>query len=99
MKIALLVLLSLMVFAAPAVEAASTTLSPVADTTLQESFPTNNFGDGTTIQAGGRRYGGRTRAVLRFDLSSSIPSNAIITAATVALTVVETPSGGVNSVF
>ncbi len=81
------------------VEAASITLTPVADTTLQESYPTNNFGDGTTIQAGERRYGGRTRALLRFDLSSNVPPNAIITAATVTLTVVATPSGAVNSIF
>ena len=99
MKIAVLVLLILMIFSAPVLEAASITLPPVADTTLQESFPTNNFGGGTTVDAGGRRYGGRTRALLRFDLASSIPSNAIITAVTVTLTVVATPLGGVNSVF
>ena len=100
MKIGLLGMFILMVFSSAAVEATSITLQPVADTTLQETYPTNNFGGGTSIQAGTRRYGGRTRGLLRFDLSSSVPSNAIITAATVTLTVVETPvGGGVNSVF
>jgi hypothetical protein len=70
-QIALLVLLIVAVFSAPAVEAASITLQPVADTTLQEAFLTNNYGDGTTIQAGEWRYGGRTRALLPFDLQAA----------------------------
>ncbi len=74
------------------------TLSPVADTTLQEAFPDYNFGDGTSFQAGGRRYGGRARGLLRFD-ASNIPAGATINAVTLQLTVIETPSGGVNSVF
>lgn len=99
MRIAVFGLMISTICSEASVEAATITLQPVGDTTLQDSFPTNNFGGGITIQAGGRRYGGRARAFLRFDLSNSIPSNAIITSATVTLTVVITPTGSVNSIF
>jgi hypothetical protein len=74
-------------------------LHPIADTTLQEAFPNNNQGDGTSFQAGGRRQGGRTRGLLEFDIAGNLPASAVISSASLSVTVVGVPSGGVNSVF
>ena len=80
-------------------QAAVITLHPIADSTLQEAFPNNNLGDGVSFQAGGRRQGGRTRGLLRFDIGGSVPAGATITSASLGVTVVAVPSGGFNSVF
>jgi hypothetical protein len=80
-------------------QAAVITLHPVSDSTLQEAFPNNNLGGGTSFQAGGRRQGGRTRGLLRFDISGNVPSGATITSVSLGLTVVGVPSGGLNSIF
>lgn len=79
--------------------AVSVNLNPVADTTLQEAFPNNNLGDGTSFQAGGRRQGGRTRGLLLFDIAGNVPAGATINSVSLTLTVVGVPSGGVNSIF
>ena len=81
------------------VQGDTVTLRPVADTTLQDAFPNNNFGGGTTVQAGGRRQGGRARALLRFDVAAIVPAGSTINSVAVTLTVVKTPTGGANSVF
>jgi hypothetical protein len=78
-----------------AVCADSTNLAAMADTTLQEAFPDNNFGGGTTLTAGGRAQGGRTRALLQFDIAGSIPPNATISSA--ALTIVVTAVNSINA--
>ena len=80
-------------------QANSVSLHPVADTTLQQSYPNNNFGDGTTFTAGGRRYGGITRALIEFDIANNVPSGATINSVTLTLNVVGTPNGGFNSTF
>ena len=80
-------------------QADSITLAAVADTTLQSAFPNSNFGGGTTFTAGDRRRGGMTRALLAFDIVGNLPSGAIINSATLTLTVVEDPAGGVSSIF
>ncbi len=66
------------------------TLQPVADTTLFEASPDNNLGDGTTFMAGLRPKGGRSRGVLRFDLTR-LPANIVINSAALTLTVTTTP--------
>ena len=78
--------------------AASVSLHPVADTTIQQAYPNNNFGDGTTLTVGGRRKGGATRALLEFDLSS-VPAGSTINSVTLSLSVTQTPSGGISSTF
>jgi hypothetical protein len=88
-----------LVIGEPALYADSLMLIPVADTTLQEAFPNNNFGDGTTCTAGTRRRGGRTRMLLRFDIADSIPAGSTIDSVTLTLRVTSTPSGGANSMF
>jgi hypothetical protein len=87
-----------LVVPAPAI-AAVITLRPVADTTLQSAYPTYNYGDGTSFTAGGRRQGGATRALVRFDIAGNLPAGSIIQSASLSLRVVGTPSGGAGSVF
>jgi len=87
------------VLAGPRLQAASVALHPNADTTLQEAFPGNNFGDGTSFQAGGRRQGGRARGLLSFDVAGNVPAGATINSVTLSLNVTATPSGGASSVF
>lgn len=81
------------------VDGATVTIHPTADTTLQEEYPDYNYGDGTTFTAGGRRQGGRTRALLLFDIAGSIPAGSTINSVSLTLTVTGVPSGGINSVF
>src|SRR5947207_9568923 len=84
---------------APAARAASANVAAVADTTLQSMYPANNFGDGISFQAGGRRQGGSARGLLRFDLSGSVPAGSTINSVTLTLSVTATPSGGPSSFF
>src|SRR5258706_13959384 len=71
--------------------AATVSLHPVADTTLQEAFPNNNFGDGTSFTAGNRRQGGRTRGLMQFDIAGNLPPGATINSSTLTLTLVGVP--------
>ena len=66
------------------------TLRPVADATLFEASPNNNLGDDGTFMAGLRPKGGRSRGVLRFDLTG-LPANIVINSAALTLTVTTTP--------
>lgn len=79
--------------------ASTVSLTPVADSTLQQAFPNNNFGDGTSFTAGGRRQGGLTRGLVRFDVAGNLPANAVVTSVSLAVSVVGVPSGGANSTF
>src|SRR4029077_15697408 len=56
-------ILSGIVLASISLEAATTTLAPVADTTLQSAFPGNNIGGESSLWAGGRRQGGAARSL------------------------------------
>ena len=67
--------------------AASTNLNPVADTSLQDAFPNNNFGGGTTFTAGGRNKPGLSRALLQFDIAGKVPAGAVINSAALTLTI------------
>ena len=81
------------------IEAATATLHPTADATLFEASPDNNLGDSGSFMAGLRPKGGRSRALMLFNLPTGVPANATITAATLSLSVVRTPSGQANSSF
>lgn len=88
--------LSLVLVAASA-PGVTTNLLPVADTTIHDAFPDNNFGSGTTFTSGGRNMGGKSRGLLRFDIAAAIPSGATINSASLSLTV--TNANGANSNF
>src|SRR5947208_2287951 len=93
------VLGSILLNNAPAARAASANVAAVADTTLQSAYPSENFGDGTSFQAGGRRKGGAARGLLRFDLSSSVPAGSTVNSVTLTLSITATPAGGPSSFF
>ena len=77
-----------------ALDGAVVTLRPIADTTLIEHDPTNNAGAQVFINSGSiANTPLRNRALLKFDLSS-IPAGAIITNATLTVSVVGEPAGG-----
>ena len=75
-------------------------LRPIADTTLFETYPSNNLGRVQSLAAGTTAHARRSRALLRFDVAGAISSNATVLSAALTLTVVRTPSGGgVDSTF
>jgi len=74
-------------------------LRPIADTSLQQAFPDNNLGGGTTFVAGGRRNGGSSRGLLMFDIAGNLPAGATVTSASLVLTITSTPGGGADSTF
>lgn len=64
-------------------------LLPVADTTLRDSVPGNNYGAAANLPVGVSANGSpRNRALFRFDLSS-IPAGAVINSARLRFTVVQ----------
>jgi hypothetical protein len=76
------------------------TLIPSADTTLFESFPDNNSGANQNLLSGANGGLQSGRALLKFDLSAAIPSNAIIQSASLTVSLVILPTGGgANSTF
>src|SRR5262245_19843273 len=58
--------------------AESVTLHPAADTTLFAPFPDNNVGANLNFASGANASVQPTRALMRFDLATQIPSNAVI---------------------
>ena len=71
--------------------AASVTITPSADTALFERTPTGNLGATASIPAGTTAASTRSRALMKFDLSGRVPSNATINSVRVILTVVKQP--------
>lgn len=76
------------------------TLQPSADTTLHQTTPDSYLGGQLDLAAGSTMKGDKTRALLKFDIKGTLPSNATITAATLTVKVTRQPlSGGANSTF
>lgn len=77
------------------------TLRPLADTSLHEVAPSNNMGGHTHVAAGSTAHAAsRSRGLFHFNLQSSVPSNAVITSATLTLQVTGAPfMGGSDSTF
>lgn len=74
--------------------AAATNLAPVADTMIMAVAPTNNAGALAWFTAGGNHYGVPSRGLLRFDVAGAIPPGSRVTAASLSLSVVQTPGDG-----
>jgi hypothetical protein len=72
-------------------------LRPVADTSLFEFNPDNNLGATDNLPVGTINKGRRCRLLMRFDLTGALPPGAVVTQATLTLTVLS--SGGVDSTF
>jgi hypothetical protein len=79
----------------PALAVLQTNLPSVADTTLSETYPSNNLGGLAQVNSGVTQNGGRNRGLYRFDIAGSIPAGAKILSADLVLEVELVPSGGV----
>ncbi len=66
---------------------------PAADTSLLEVSPSNNLGGYSGMNAGTTQNGPRTRALLRFNLSS-LPTNTVIQSAKLTVQVTQQPIDG-----
>jgi hypothetical protein len=93
---------------APDAKGESVTLPAVADTSVFEANPDNNLGGLTTLASGtsdgefgGTGEGpGKTRALMRFDIASQLPTNATVLSATLTVNVLRVPLvGGLDSIF
>src|SRR5207249_366366 len=77
------------------------TLLPVADTSLFEYAPDNNLGGGSLVAGsiGINRQGKRSRALIQFSMTNLPADAAILTSATLRLSVIKLPGSGVDSMF
>ena len=73
--------------------AATGNFIPAADTSLLEVSPSNNLGGYFGMNSGTTQNGPRTRALLRFDLSS-LPTNTVVQSATLTVHVTQQPIDG-----
>jgi hypothetical protein len=74
----------------------------MADAETHQFSPDNNFGSSGTMVSGeldGSAGDEIRRGVLSFDLAGQVPPGAVINSVTLQVTVVKTPSGGINSTF
>jgi hypothetical protein len=72
--------------------AATVVLVPVADTTLSERYPENNFGAMTFFNSGTTQNSNYNRGLLRFDVAAALPADAKIVSATLTVEVVGEPN-------
>jgi hypothetical protein len=86
--------LGLLVFVATllAGSAATVVLTPVADTTLSERYPENNFGAMTFFNSGTTQNSNYNRGLLRFDVASALPPGAKILNATLTFEIIGEPN-------
>ena len=74
---------------------ATLTLAPAADTYLQEESPTEANGDAAEVSVDGSARGGKTQALMRFDLSQ-IPEGSEVAS---AILTIQTTDGGKGAHF
>ena len=69
-------------------------LMPVADTSLNEYFPSNNLGGLPFFNVGTSERSNYNRGLLRFDLTNAIPPGAKITRASLYIEILRVPQNG-----
>src|SRR5881396_1554770 len=74
--------------------AETTNLLPVADTSLIEPFPTNNFGGANVLLAGTGENLLRHRALMQFDVAGQLPPLSKIKNASLTLELAWLPNNG-----
>ncbi|HET7624346.1 MAG TPA: Ig-like domain-containing protein [Verrucomicrobiae bacterium] len=99
-KLAFVLLFSALGFISAHAE--TVTLTPVADTDIEQFSPDSNFGGNSSAVSGGLGASANheiRRMLLRFDLSGKIPAGAIINSATLSVQVVRVPQSPQASTF
>ncbi len=87
--------LILLFFSTPSF-AVTTSFTAVEDSFISETDPTHNFGSDTALLADGDDgFGGELATIIKWDVSS-IPSNAIVTAASIKLNLFDSSGGPYN---
>jgi hypothetical protein len=96
-----LVLVVTIVLSSWAGRAATVNIVATGDTALFQDSTNNNLGGELSLPAGGSSVTNISRALIRFDLGNSIPTNAIITDVQLSLFVTNVPAktNPVNSTF
>ena len=92
-------LLSLVWIVGKQVEGATATLHPVADTTLFQTYPNNNFGHYYLVAGTTAKQGERSRALIKFLPGTNIAPGAIISSVQVAFQVNRAPHIAQSSTF
>src|SRR5437762_2179927 len=78
----------------PACFGAYTNIVPIADTTLSENYPSNNFGAMKFVNSGTTQNLTKNRALFAFDIAGAIPQGSKIKAAGLTLEVTKLPADG-----
>lgn len=81
-------------FLAPGVRAERAEINAAADTTLVEAAPDSNLGGACIVNAGTTQINTRNRGLFLFDLTGSIPANAVINNVELILAVTGEPTVG-----
>src|SRR5207248_1039745 len=71
-----------------------TNLPPIADTTLSQNYPSNNFGGLGFANSGTTQNLTKNRALFKFDIRSAVPAGSRITSASLVLSVTKVPADG-----
>jgi hypothetical protein len=71
-------------------------LAPIADTTLSQNYPSNNFGGLDFANSGTTQNFTKNRALFRFDITNAIPAYSKIKNAELVLEVTKIPVDGFN---
>jgi Immunoglobulin domain len=80
-------------------EAATVTLRPVADTTVFQTYPNNNFGHYYLVAGTTAKQGERSRALFKFSPGTNIAPGAIISSVQLAFQVNRAPHTAQSSTF
>ena len=72
--------------------AASTSVQPIADTTLSETWSSNNLGGLTFVNSGTTQNSNYNRGLYQFDIAAAIPARSRITGARLVVEVTKQPA-------
>ena len=77
--------------------AASTSVIPIADTTLSENWPSNNLGGLTFVNSGTTQNFTKNRGLYKFDVAAAIPAHSRINSARLVVEVTKQPADDQHS--
>lgn len=82
------------IFASLSSNAATTNLTTIADTTLSQNYPSNNFGGVSFVNSGTTQNLTRNRGLFKFLIEGAIPPHSKIRSADLILEVTKEPADG-----